>query len=70
MSSYDVVIKDLPAQLVAGVRDVIPTYPNDGRLFDELYAYLGRRSTISAACACQAHISRLSRSKPQDPGCR
>ncbi len=42
MSDYEVVIKELPAQLVAGVRDTIPTYPDVGRLFDELYAYLGR----------------------------
>jgi DNA-binding transcriptional MerR regulator len=45
MSSYDVAIKELSAQLVAGVRDTIPTYPDVGRLFDELYAYLGRQGT-------------------------
>lgn len=44
MTSYDVVIKDLPAQLVASIRQVVPAYPDSGRLFDELYAYVGRHA--------------------------
>lgn len=51
MSSYDVVIKDLPAQTVAGVRDTIPTYQDIGPLFDELYTYLGRHSASGVAAA-------------------
>jgi DNA-binding transcriptional MerR regulator len=42
MSSYDVVLKQVEPQLVAGVRQVIPNYGAIGALFEELYAYLGR----------------------------
>jgi DNA-binding transcriptional MerR regulator len=42
MSGYDVVVKELGPQLVAGIRAVIPTYEAIGGLFDELYAYLGQ----------------------------
>ena len=42
MSSYDVVLKEVAPQLVAGIRAVIPTYGAIGALFDELYAYLGQ----------------------------
>lgn len=45
MSSYDVVIKELPIQLIAGVRGIIPTYSDVGQLFGELCAYLGRYSS-------------------------
>lgn len=41
MSSYDVVLKEIAPQLVAGIRSVIPSYGAIGGLFDELYAYLG-----------------------------
>jgi DNA-binding transcriptional MerR regulator/predicted transcriptional regulator YdeE len=42
MSDYDVVLKDVEPQLVAGIRSVIPHYGAIGPLFDELYAYLGQ----------------------------
>jgi DNA-binding transcriptional MerR regulator len=42
MSTYDVVLKEVEPQLVAGIRAVIPNYGAIGPLFDELYAYLGR----------------------------
>jgi effector-binding domain-containing protein len=42
MSDYEVVIKRVEPQLVAGVRDTLPSYPAVGRLFDELYGYLAR----------------------------
>ncbi len=42
MSEYDVVLKEVEPQLVAGIRAVIPNYAAIGPLFDELYAYLGR----------------------------
>lgn len=42
MSEYDVVLKELEPQLVAGIRAVIPSYGAIGPLFDELFAYLGR----------------------------
>jgi effector-binding domain-containing protein len=42
MSDYDVVLKEVEPQLVAGIRSVIPSYGAIGTLFDELYAYLGQ----------------------------
>lgn len=42
MSGYDVVLKEIPPQLVAGIRSVIPHYGAIGALFDELYGYLGQ----------------------------
>jgi len=42
MPDYDVVIKQIEPQLVAGVRDTLPNYPAVGRLFDEVYGYLAR----------------------------
>ena len=42
MSDYEVVIKQIGPQLVAGVRDTLPAYPAVGRLFDEVYGYLAR----------------------------
>lgn len=42
MSSYDIVLKEIEPQLVAGIRAVIPTYGAIGGLFNELYAYLGQ----------------------------
>jgi DNA-binding transcriptional MerR regulator len=42
MSDYDVVLKQVEPQLVAGIRSVIPSYGAIGALFDELYAYLGQ----------------------------
>jgi len=41
MPACDVVIKKVNAQTVASVRDVIPTYYDIGKLFEELYPYLG-----------------------------
>jgi effector-binding domain-containing protein len=42
MSDYEVVLKQVEPQLVAGVRDILPSYPSVGRLFDELYGYMAR----------------------------
>lgn len=42
MSGYDVVLKEVAPQPVAGIRQIIPHYGAIGPLFDELYAYLGR----------------------------
>ncbi len=42
MPQYDVVLKQVDAQLVAGVRDTLASYPEVGRLFNEVYGYLGR----------------------------
>jgi DNA-binding transcriptional MerR regulator len=45
MSDYDVVLKEIEPQLVAGIREVIPNYAAIGPLFAELYAYLGQHGT-------------------------
>lgn len=42
MSNYDVVLKQVEPQLVAGVRDTLASYPEVGRLFDEAGGYLAR----------------------------
>jgi effector-binding domain-containing protein len=42
MPDYDVVIKQIELQLVAGARDTLSSYPEIGRLFDEVYGYLAR----------------------------
>jgi effector-binding domain-containing protein len=41
MPAYEVVIKKVDPQLVAGVRDRLAAYGEIGRLFGELYGYLG-----------------------------
>jgi effector-binding domain-containing protein len=43
MSNYDVVLKKVTPLRVAAIRDVIPTYSQQGHLWNELYAYLGQR---------------------------
>ena len=40
MPSYDVVMKKVPPQRVASLRDVVPTYADISRLFEELCPYL------------------------------
>ena len=40
MPEYDVVIKQVEPQLVAGVRDTLSSYPEVGRLLREVYNYL------------------------------
>jgi effector-binding domain-containing protein len=41
MPEYEVVVKKVEPQLVASVRDRLSSYKDIGRLFGELYAYLG-----------------------------
>ncbi|MBN1179692.1 MAG: GyrI-like domain-containing protein [Anaerolineae bacterium] len=52
LPAYDVVLKAVPPQRVAGIRDVVPTYEGTQSLFDEL---TGRLSThrIEAVPGCQ-----------------
>ena len=45
MPDYDVVIKQVEPQLVAGVRDILPSYQVVGRLFDHV---LARRGAIAS----------------------
>jgi effector-binding domain-containing protein len=40
MPTYDIVIKKIDAIKVASVRDIIPTYKDTGRLFDEVCSFL------------------------------
>jgi len=42
MANYDVMLKQVDAQLVAGVRDTLASYPEVGRLFNEVYGHLAR----------------------------
>ncbi len=42
MPDYDVVIKQIESQLVAGVRDTLSSYPEVGRLMEEVFGYLVR----------------------------
>ena len=51
MSDYDVVIKKIEPILVAGVRDTIPDYPQQGALWDKLETAL-RQAGITPASAC------------------
>ncbi len=42
MSNYDVILKQVDAQLVASVRETLASYPEVGRLFNEVYGHLSR----------------------------
>jgi effector-binding domain-containing protein len=42
MPDYDVIIKNVEPQLVASLRDTLPSYQHVGQLFEELYTYLQR----------------------------
>ncbi len=46
MSNYDIVVKKIEPVLVAGVRDVIPCYPEQGHLWDKLETYLRLKGGI------------------------
>jgi effector-binding domain-containing protein len=47
MPTYDVVIKKVDSQRVAAVRGVIPSYGEQGQLWDELGAYLAQHKLKS-----------------------
>lgn len=42
MSIQEVAVKKVPAQMVASVRDIIPTYSDISQLFGEVFAHLGQ----------------------------
>jgi len=48
MSKYEVVIKQIESIKVASIREVIPTYGDVGKLFEELYGYLGQQQVTPA----------------------
>jgi effector-binding domain-containing protein len=52
MSNYDVVIKKVDPILVAGVRDIIPAYPQQGHLWNELETYLDQQNAARTGGAC------------------
>lgn len=41
MPDYDITIKNVDAQTVIGIREVLPAYSDIGRLFGELFGFLG-----------------------------
>ena len=43
MPEQEVRIKQAPAQPVASLRDIIPTYSDIGELFEEMFSYLGQK---------------------------
>ena len=43
MPKYEVVIKEVKPQMVMGVRDIIATFPDVGRLFGEVERYVAQR---------------------------
>jgi len=49
MPDFAVVIKQVEPQLVAGVRDILPSLQAVGRLFDEVYGYLARCGSSGVA---------------------
>ena len=56
MPNYDVVLKRVDPQLVAGVRNVIPAYPEQGPLWNELETYLQQiKSAPVSACLTVYH---------------
>jgi len=48
MSTQEVALKKIPAQAVASVRDVIPSFGDLGQLFGEVFAYLGQHRITPA----------------------
>jgi len=52
MSAYEVVLKEVPAVRVAAVRDLIPNYPTQGHLWDELMGHIHRHGVKWGAAPC------------------
>jgi len=48
MSTQEVVLKKVPALMVASVRDVVPTYSDIGQLYGEIFAHLGQHRVSPA----------------------
>ena len=56
MPAYDVIVKKVEPQLVASVRGVVPTPPEQGPLWRELGAYLGQhKATTTGPCLTIYH---------------
>ena len=54
MSTEEVVLKKVPVMTVSSVREVIPTYEDMGKHYEEIFTYLGQHGVNPAAppCAC------------------
>lgn len=56
MADYDIVLKKVDPVWVAGLRDIIPSYPEQGHLWDRLETYLSQNGiTPSGACLTLYH---------------
>ena len=56
MPTYDIVLKKVDPLLVAGVRDIIPAYPQQGHLWHELETYLDQaKAARTGACFTLYH---------------
>ncbi len=51
MSTEGVVLKSVPAMTVASVREVIPTYADMGKHYEEIFAYIGEHGVAPAGPA-------------------
>jgi len=49
MPDYQVTVKKVPPVLVASVRDVLPAYGEVGRLYGEIFKYLGKKWVFKPA---------------------
>ena len=58
MTTIDVTIKSIPACWIASVRGVVPTYPEQGELWDQLHTAMQKaRNEITPPCFCIDHDS-------------
>jgi effector-binding domain-containing protein len=56
VTTYDIVIKKIAPMQVASVRDIIPSYPEQGHLWEELYHNLEpQAATYSEPCLTVYH---------------
>ena len=49
MPDNQITIKNIKPQLVASIRDVLPTYGDSGRLYGEIFKYLGKKMIFKPA---------------------
>jgi effector-binding domain-containing protein len=49
MPDYQVTIKKLEPQLIASIRDILPTYGDVGPLYGEIFKYLGKKFVFKPA---------------------
>ncbi len=52
MSKYEVVIKPVEAMKVASIRDIVPTPPEQGKLWEELGATLAQQRVRTSEAPC------------------